>query len=150
LSKPARSFLRDWGPAIIWGVAISIFSTDLFSAANTSRFLFPLLQWLMPGASLHTLLAAHEVIRKTAHVVEYFLLALLVFRGFRGSGRGWHFSWAFSTVAVVVAYSALDEVHQTFVPTRKGSVRDVLIDTMGCTAAQVVIWVWYYFRKVEE
>jgi len=89
------------------------------------------------------------MIRKSAHVVEYFLLSILVFRGFRGASRGWHISWSFSTVAVVVAYSALDEIHQTFVVSRGGSARDVLIDAGGCAAAQLILWLWYRYRQVE-
>ena len=94
----------------------------------------------MPGAQWVEIFAAHEAIRKVAHFVEYFILSWLVFRGFRGSERGWRFLWSFWTVTLVVGYSALDEVHQSFVPSRTGSLYDVMIDSMGTVAAQVLLW----------
>ena len=60
--------LRLWGPAVAWAVAIWWFSTEGFSAGQTSRFLLPLLQWLLPGTTLQTLLQLHFWIRKAAHV----------------------------------------------------------------------------------
>jgi hypothetical protein len=132
--------LRHWGPAAAWAIAISIFSTTLFSASNTSRWIFPFLQWLLPGASWPTIFAVHDAIRKASHFVEYFILSVLVLRGFRGDGRGWRVAWAIYTVALIAGYSALDELHQAFVPTRRGSPWDVLIDTVGGTAAQILLW----------
>ncbi len=46
-------------------------------------------------------------------------------------------------VAISVLYAALDEVHQSFVPSRAGSVWDVMIDTAGAVAAVLVLhWIW--------
>lgn len=128
-------------------MAISVFSTDLFSADHTSQYLVPFLKWLLPGTPPATIFAIHDVIRKIAHFVEYFVLSVLVFRGFRAEGRGWRFDWSFWTVALVVAYSALDEVHQRFVPSRTGSVKDVLIDATGATIAQGLVWLYFRFRN---
>lgn len=32
---------------------------------------------------------------------------------------------------ITLLYAVIDEIHQTFVPTREGTVRDVLIDSIG-------------------
>lgn len=131
----------------MWAVAISIFSTDLFSADRTSKVLLPFLRWLVPWVTWETTYSFLVYIRRFAHFGEYFVFSALVFRGFRGAGQGWSLAWSFWTVALVVGYSALDEVHQTFVPSRTGSVKDVLIDTAGSVTAQALIWLWFRRRK---
>jgi VanZ family protein len=124
----------------VWAGAIWVFSTDVFSAASTSRWLYPTLHWLMPGAGPSAIYAAAEAVRKLAHLFEYFVLAIFVVRGFRGPERGWRFSWGLATVALIGCYAALDEVHQAFVPSRRSSAFDVLLDVAGAIAAQVVLW----------
>ncbi|HEX9761100.1 MAG TPA: VanZ family protein [Candidatus Acidoferrales bacterium] len=138
-------WLRHWWPALVWAVAIWTFSTAVFSAEGTSRLITPLLRWLLPDASAATLLALHGFIRKAAHVVEYFILSLLVLRGIREGRAGWRWTWAAATVAVVAMYAALDEVHQAFVPARGGSAVDVMLDTLGAVLAQV--WAWWRARR---
>ena len=139
MSKPTHSKTYYWLPAIGWAIAIYIFSTHAFASGNTSRFIIPLLKWLMPNATAAELFAAHGVIRKVAHFVEYFILSVLVFRALRGAATGWRFAWSFWTLALVVGYAALDEVHQMFVPTRGASPYDVMIDSAGALTAQVFL-----------
>ena len=69
-------------------------------------------------------------VRKLAHVTEYFLLAasvalpLYVYR-IRGL-------WLVLTAGVFcVAFAFLDEYHQSFVPGRSASLRDVAVDSIG-------------------
>jgi len=74
--------------------------------------------------------AIHAIVRKIAHVLEYFMLAICVglpFYVYRIRGIGLMFLTGF----ICVAYAALDEYHQTFVPGRSGEPRDVLIDSIG-------------------
>ena len=42
-----------------------------------------------------------------AHVTEFGLFSITVFRGIRGGRFGWRFSWALATLAIAVAYAAL-------------------------------------------
>jgi len=134
-------------PAIAWATLIFLFSTHTFSVTNTSRIIIPFLKWLMPMASAAELSRAHEVIRKLSHFAEFFVFSMLVFRGFRGPGRGWHWSWALWTVTLAVSYAALDEVHQLFVPSRGASMKDVMIDGLGAITAQVLLWAFHRVRR---
>ena len=145
MTQTLRNAIRYWWPAAAWAGAIWIFSTDIFSAQSTSRWLFPALHWLMPKASSAEILAAAEVVRKFAHVFEYFVLSLFVFRGIRGAQRGWRVSWALATVALILCYAALDEVHQAFVPSRRPSAFDVVLDVTGATIAQALLW--FFLRR---
>src|ERR1700731_1358570 len=131
-------WLRLWWPAVVWAVVISAFSTGAFSSEHTSRIIIPILRWLLPHAAPETLSELHHLIRKCAHFVEYFTLSLLVLRGIRAGRRETHLGWALIAIGIVAGYAALDELHQSFVPGREAAVSDVLLDTAGGGAAQLV------------
>ena len=132
-------WLRAWWPALVWAAAISSFSTGAFTTEHTSRFIVPLLHWLLPHATPETLSTLHHVIRKCGHVTEYFILSLLLLRGFRAGQREFGLRLALIVILMVAAYAALDEFHQSFVPGRGAAVSDVLLDTAGGAAAQIVV-----------
>lgn len=132
--------LTYWIPAVCVAVLISTFSTHYFSSAETSRFLTPILHWIFPAASPHTLSRMHTAIRKLAHVTEFGVFSIAVFHGVRGERQGWRWQWALITLLVAVSYAGLDEWHQSFVPMREPRVRDVLIDSTGALLAQAFVW----------
>jgi VanZ family protein len=125
---------------------ISGFSTHYFSDEHTSRIIIPALHWLFPSARPRMLHLMHLGIRKLAHIVEFGAFSVTVFRGVRAGRSGWRWSWALTTLVVAVAYASLDEWHQSFVPLRQATPRDVAIDTFGALLAQGMVW-WYATRK---
>jgi len=131
-------WLKRWWPALVWAVVISTFSTGAFTAENTGRIIIPILHWLFPSFSHHTLLIMHHVIRKCGHFTEYFILSLLLLRGIRGPNRGTKLAWALLAIALVACYASVDEFHQRFVPGRTPAVSDVLLDTTGGATAQLI------------
>ena len=136
-------------PAIIWMALIFIGSTDVLSAEHTSRFLVPFLRWLDPQITWATLNAAETIIRKGGHVAEYAILAALLWRAVRG-GAVWKskMSILFAIVWIACAiFAASDEFHQSFVPSRTSSFRDVMIDVCGALAG-LTICVALASRKV--
>ena len=132
------TWARRWLPVIIWAAAISMFSTHYFTSENTASIFVPILRWLFPSLSLETINSLHHIVRKSAHVTEYFILSLLLLRGIRGGRSGLRLAWALVTIAIVFAYASLDEFHQSFVPGRTAAFSDVLIDTSGGALAQAV------------
>jgi VanZ family protein len=84
----------------------------------------------------------HFLIRKCAHVAEYFIFSLLVLEAIRGGRGGWNRKWGIIAIAIAAAYAATDETHQLFVASRGASVVDVLIDTSGATLAQLAMAWW--------
>jgi VanZ family protein len=130
--------VKNWLAAIAWAALISFLSTDSFSSGHTSRFIIPVLRWIFPSASMSTLELMHAVIRKTAHLTEYFIFSLLLLRALRGEQQGWKLRWALYAIAIAAGYAALDEFHQSFVASRTASPWDALIDTVGATVAQVI------------
>lgn len=139
-----RSFLIYWLPVIIWMCLIFTASGDSGSFKRSSRIIAPLLHWFFPNVSPETEDLVVTGVRKCAHLTEYAILAFLVWRAHRKpkwkDARPW--SWADAGVAlwVTVFYASTDEFHQTFVPTREGCVRDVMIDSSGAVAGMIALW----------
>lgn len=73
------------------------------------------------------------VIFKTLHMVEYAVLYILLVRAFLEGKKTNRESSMKKAFIVAVVYAASDEFHQTLVPTREGTIRDVFIDTAGIT-----------------
>jgi VanZ family protein len=123
---------KYWFPVFLWMCFIYLMSTAMFSAQNTSQILGPILRFFFHSISHREIEMVHSVIRKLAHVTEYFISGLLLFRAFRaGSTKPHIWRWVLSSLVVLVLLAASDEYHQTFVMTRTPSVVDVGIDTLG-------------------
>lgn len=77
------------------------------------------------------------VIFKTLHILEYGLLYLLIFRAmFKTFSKTVAVQTLFFvSICIAILYGVSDEIHQTFVPTRQGAIRDVFIDTIGILLA---------------
>ncbi|HUJ31447.1 MAG TPA: VanZ family protein [Candidatus Acidoferrum sp.] len=147
------AWLKRWWPVLVWAAVISTFSTGAFTSENTSRIIVPVLHWLFPGASQHTLFQMHHVIRKCGHFVEYFILSWLLLRSIRGPNRGIKLAWALVAIGLVACYASLDEFHQMFVPGRGPAVADVLLDTTGGIAAQAIaalVMMWAHLREARR
>jgi len=119
--------------AILW------FSSGDFSADQTGSFLLPVLRWLVPWATDAQLEVVHRGIRHTAHAVEYGILAALWLRALIRSVTLRARAAGGLAVAVAVAWACVDEWHQSSIPSRTGSIWDVLLDAAGAIAAMLVI-----------
>jgi VanZ family protein len=112
--------LKLWLPVIVWAGVIFSFS----SMAINKDVSF---SWL------------DFVVKKTAHVVEYFILYWLLFRASSEGNKKINkkvFVWS---MIVVIFYALSDEWHQTFVPGREGTLRDVGFDTIGVLLSATLI-----------
>ncbi len=128
--------VSKWMPVFAWMLLIFAGSSDALSAEHTSRFIIPFLRWLDPQISLATIAAVHFTIRKMGHFTEYAILAAFLWRGLRGTFSAVSGSLlALATFVVAAGFAASDEFHQSFVPTRTASARDVMIDCLGALCA---------------
>jgi VanZ family protein len=119
-------------PLILCIGLILFASTTQASMSNTSRFIRPLLEFLFPNSPESTLIIYHGYIRKLAHFTEYAVLAFLASRAFCYSGKKFlQKYWYASAFALVLFIASVDELNQSFNPTRTGSVYDVLLDCFG-------------------
>jgi VanZ family protein len=125
-------------------VAIFSASGDKQSFQHSSRIVGPFLHWLLPNLSEHAVYNAVIAARKCAHLTEYAILAILTWRAVRKplwrDTRPWRWSEAGAALWVAALYAATDEFHQTFVASREGCLRDVLIDSSGAAIGLLVLY----------
>lgn len=108
-----KIILLYWIPVLIWmGTIFYLSSRHGFKVADTYTINF--------------------LFFKTLHVLVYAGLFFVLFRAYRKSFA--HISQeTIFLLAIITAilYGASDEIHQSFVPSREGTLRDVFIDTLG-------------------
>ena len=116
-------------------------SSDAFSAKHTGDILHAVLIWMFGYVDVLTFGLVHHVIRKSAHFTEYAILSALWFRALRlGLPSLWQIRWALIGLIASLSVAIMDELHQSFVPSRTSSARDVLLDFCGALFAQLLIW----------
>lgn len=108
-----QKFLLRYGPVILWMFLIFTFSS----------------QTDLPVTGTYT---EDFISKKLAHIAEYFLLMLLMFRavGEKSPAKAFFYSLVFAFT---------DEIHQLFIPTRTGNLRDVGIDAIGLILSSILI-----------
>jgi hypothetical protein len=136
---------KPWLAAGLWLILISIESTEMLSSTNTSRFLYPLLTRLFGSIDPVVFAYWHGVGRKMGHVLGYGILSVLLFRAWRaslvlGDSLRWSPHWARVAFFMTALVASLDEWHQSYLPSRTGSVSDVLLDSAAALAAQILIY----------
>ena len=122
-------------------------STDTLSSEHTAWVFEPVLRWMIPSLTADQFETVHHVIRKCAHISEYFVFWLLLYRGVRGDRKGWRCTWGLAALFCAAGYSVLDEIHQAFVASRTASAYDSLLDSIGALAAFGVLWAWFRWRR---
>jgi VanZ family protein len=150
LSTARPNLLRAWWPAIVWIGLITFESTDYLSARNTANMLYDVLTRLFGEINLYDFLYWHHYLRKTGHVMGYGILGLLLLRGFRLTlaTRGTWLGRAAILAWIGTAFvAAMDEWHQSFIPSRTGTVWDVLLDS---TAGLTVLILSYLLLRIRS
>ncbi len=148
--------LRYWLPASAWLVLIAILSGGGVHAGLTFKVVKAVVLFFLPDAGLDTIRFVHLIVRKLGHVVEYFVLALLLFRAYRmDAADGWHHRWALFSALLALAVAGADEFHQIFVPRRSGTLGDVAFDAVGILLAQALaywrtVWVQSALRRQDH
>ncbi len=118
-----------WLPVIAWMFVIFYFSS-------------------MQTPAVTRVLWTEFVIKKTAHVIEYFILTTLTLR----ACLGWGVVGKRSSIIAFwlsVVFALTDEFHQSFTPGREPKVRDVVIDVFASGLA-VVFWLKYVLPAKER
>ena len=105
--------LKRWLPAVIWLILIFYLSHQMDLPSDK-------VDWV------------NFVEKKTAHVIEFFILSFLLFRAYR-------YQRLDMTIFFAVLYAFSDESHQLFIFGRTGRLRDVAIDCFGIFLASLVI-----------
>lgn len=142
-SRP--NLLRAWWPAVVWIILITFESSDLLSAQNTGNMLYALLTRLFGHVNFHHFLVFHHYLRKAGHVLGYGMLSLLMLRGWSAT-FGFVHKWMWRTALLAWVGTAfvasMDEWHQSFIPSRTGNARDVLLDSAAGLVFLLIAHIW--------
>lgn len=106
-----------------------------------------MLKWIAPWLQPDQLAFVHGLIRKLAHPTEYGVLGALWFRALSWDRKTTLWTAAAASLLICVAWAALDEWHQSFVPSRTASAVDVAIDSGGALLALIGMVVRQRMRK---
>lgn len=144
----ARAWLTAWAPVVLWVAVIGWLSGDGFSDEHTASWLAGA-SWLgslgLPPALIGM---ANWILRKTAHVVEYAVLAALAYRGAARTDRArGALAHVLLAVTLAVACAALDELHQATTATRSGSLKDFALNGAGALAGAAAAAGWARRRR---
>lgn len=140
-----------WAAVVIWTLVIFGFSGQDGAASGQlsgriATALYQLFTGSAPGTAATGYATLHLLVRKTAHMSEYCVLALcwqaalgLVGASPAAGGLGAWFA--------CVLCASLDEWRQTFVGGRSGLFTDVLIDAGGALVGVALFMLWIYLRR---
>ncbi|MDB8793553.1 VanZ family protein [Romboutsia sp. 1001216sp1] len=129
--------------AILWMCVIFYMSNQPshISSAQSSGVINVLSNVPVIGDAIDIMMVngiAQFVIRKSAHMFSYAILAILWFMSIYESNK--YIKKTFITsLFFTFIYACTDEVHQLFIPGRSGEIRDVLVDSTGAIIGLCVL-----------
>lgn len=134
---------------VIWVVLVLYASTSAGSARRTGGAMSPFLVWIFPDLTLEGQEMINVGIRKAAHVVQFLVLALLLWRAVRMRpalpvARREVFWWIFW---VSLVFALASEGIQITSPHRGASWWDVVINLSGSLLAFGLISIADWFRR---
>jgi VanZ family protein len=146
--RGAKFWVSAWLPVLVAVCLVAVESTPYFGGDRTSSPLRHLWESLFGPVSDHTWHIIHILIRKSGHFV-----------GFGSVGLTWLRAWwmtlphasflrleILAMIGTAIVASA-DEYHQSFLPNRTSSPRDVLLD---CIGALVMMWLAHLILKLRS
>ncbi len=134
--------------ALIFGV-----STDAGSSQNTRPVVSGILRKVLPA--LANRLSPKVVdrvdfnLRKTAHVTEYFVLAIFAYRAFAFGRPTFRHRNVLLPLVWSVAYAASDEYHQARTALREGAAADVTFDFLGIVLG-LLCCLWHHAARTRS
>lgn len=107
-----KKFITYWLSPLLWMILI-------FSLSSRQR------------VTVSEITSINFIFFKTLHIIEYAILFFLLFRALYNQITISLNNIFFISISFAMLYALSDELHQTFIPSREGSPRDVVIDTIG-------------------
>jgi VanZ family protein len=146
--KLFRNFIQYWLPVIILLGFMLWMSSGIFTYGYTATISLPFVRFLFPEFSMQLFAVLHDMARGLAHVIEYFILGLLLYRAVRSFYRGkWTWNWAIVMIAVLLSVAFFDEYYQSFFPMRNASLLDVGLNFTGGLISQLTIMLCLYSQS---
>ena len=136
-----------WGFATL-GCMSLIFFMSHKPAVESEEMSGFIVEWLLAhGIGKGMADSLDFVVRKCAHMAEYFVLECCASFLFIYIKKSHAIGVRIMALIMSVMYSVSDEIHQLFVPGRAGKASDVLIDSIGIAFAFVIITLYFKLRQ---
>ena len=139
---PKKRIIK-WVTLIIWMLIIFLFSNQAYSGETTHSILENILPSIVNTNNIDIL---NFIIRKSAHITEYFILTLLTISLLKEYSLKERVILLLSLI-ICFTYACTDEFHQAFVPGRTSLFKDVLIDTSGGLIAVLIYCIINKYKK---
>ncbi|MGB6974209.1 MAG: VanZ family protein [Terracidiphilus sp.] len=138
-----NAWLRTWLPVLIGTALIAISSSKYFSGQETNAPFRWIYEHIFGRVNNNHWGRVHFYMRKSCHFVGYAVFGLCWLRGWWLSLPRARFLQD-ATLAVLGAglVASADEFHQHFIPSRTGSVWDVLLDCSGALTVQLIVYIY--------
>jgi VanZ family protein len=144
-------WIWTWLPVALGIVMILIESTEAFGGNHTSGPLRALYQAIFGPVSDTRWEHIHIAIRKTGHFIGYGLIGLAWLRAWWFTLPHSRFRTDFVLAMLgTAAIASCDEWHQSFLPNRTSSVRDVLIDCTGALILQLLVYIYMRITRPKQ
>jgi len=140
LKKQQLQIILSWTAVILWMFFIFILSaqhatesthlSDRAAEIIMEKINTVIQLDIQTSTSTNFVKSFKHILRKSAHVGEYFILGALVMNAMKTSKVPKFKAFIMSAILCIL-YAVSDEVHQFFVPGRGAQVTDVLIDSIG-------------------
>lgn len=138
--------LIKWVVLLLWMLVIFLFSSQPHSGETTKSIIAN----IIPNITTNSLLdMINFIVRKSAHITEYFILALLTISLLKEYTKKQNVILVSSLIFCFI-YAMTDEYHQSFVPGRSSLFRDVLIDTSGGILAIVLNYIYMHKYSIKS
>jgi len=142
-ARGPRFWVGAWWPVVVCLGLIAMESTEALGSDHTSGPLRAIFQAVFGPIGDVRWALVHLVVRKSGHFIGYGLLGLAWLRAWWMTLPHSRFLHDATLALLGTAMTAsADEFHQTFLPNRTGSPRDVLLDCCGALALQLLIYVF--------
>jgi len=128
---------------------MSYLSTDSFAVSWSERMLRFWAASLHFSISAHDLQIANLVLRKFAHLFEFFVLGRLLYRALEVNAPIPYTAMG-QALLLGLAFAMLDELHQAFTRTRGASFVDVGWDLAGVLSSQLLVFCVRIPRNMKE
>ena len=131
------------GLTIIWMGLIYYMSNQpaSISSSQSGGFINMLSNLPIIGNTIKELMKigiAEFLIRKSAHMFLYFMLAILIYMVFKNINSIKVYIYSLTGCFI---YACTDEIHQLFITGRSGEFKDVLVDTLGATIGLLLVFI---------
>jgi len=142
MTRLRRSLLVS-GPVVVWLVVIATTSGEAGAQSHIEDWAMSLLQKWFPdlasdGAVSGLTGVCLWALRKPAHLLEYGVLAVLIYRAL-GLVTKWRRRWLVAgAVLFCGVVGSIDELYQSLLPERTALASDVLIDMIGALLAVAI------------